>query len=97
MRDPRDIIIRPLLTEKTLRLAREGKYSFEVATDATKKEIQTAVERLFKVKVAKVNTINMKSKVRVAFWGRRTVGKTKKWKKAIVTVKEGKIDIFEGL
>ncbi|MGB9607627.1 MAG: 50S ribosomal protein L23 [bacterium] len=97
MRDPRDIIIRPLITEKSLRLAREGKYSFEVAKDANKQEIKSAVERLFRVRVEKVHTINMKSKPRTMFWGKRTTGRTKEWKKAIVTVKEGKIDIFEGL
>ncbi|MEM0011530.1 MAG: 50S ribosomal protein L23 [Candidatus Bathyarchaeia archaeon] len=97
MRDPRDIIVRPLITEKSLRLAKQGKYSFEVATDANKLEIKNAVERLFGVKVEKVHTINMKGKVRTMFWGRRTTGRTKDWKKAIVTVREGKIDIFEGL
>jgi len=97
MKDPRDIIVRPLITEKSLRLSREGKYSFEVAPDANKLEIKSAVERLFRVRVDKVHTIKMKGKPRTMFWGRRTVGRTKDWKKAIVTVKEGKIDIFEGL
>jgi large subunit ribosomal protein L23 len=97
VRDPRDIIIRPLITEKSLRLAREGKYSFEVAREANKLEIKSAVEKLFRVRVEKVHTINMKGKPRTMFWGKRTTGKTKEWKKAIVTVKEGKIDIFEGL
>ncbi|MBC7326685.1 50S ribosomal protein L23 [bacterium] len=97
MRDPRDIIIRPLITEKSLRLAREGKYTFEVAPDANKHEIKSAVEMLFKVRVGDVHTINVKGKQRTMFWGRRTTGRTKNWKKAIVSVKEGKIDIFEGL
>jgi len=97
MRDPRDIIVRPIITEKSLRLAKEGKYCFEVALDANKPEIKSAVERLFKVRVDDVHTIRMKGKPRTMFWGRRTTGRTKEWKKAIVTVKEGKIDIFEGL
>ncbi|MBC7330657.1 50S ribosomal protein L23 [bacterium] len=97
MRDPRDVIIRPLITEKSLRLAKMGKYCFEVAKDANKPEIKSAVERLFRVKVEKVHTINMKGKPRTMFWGKRTTGRTKDWKKAIVTLKEGKIDIFEGL
>lgn len=97
MRDPRDIIIRPLITEKALRLAREGKYSFEVAKDANKMEIKSAIERLFRVRVDKVHTMNIKGKSRTMFWGKRTTGRTKDWKKAIVTLKEGKIEVFEGL
>lgn len=97
MRDPRDIILRPLITEKSLRLAKEGKYTFEVAPDANKLEIKYAVERLFRVRVGKVHTIKVKGKTRTMFWGKMTRGKTKDWKKAIVTVKEGKIDIFEAL
>ncbi len=97
MKDPRDIIVRPLITEKSLRLSREGKYVFEVLPDANKLEIKRAVEHLFRVRVDNVHIIRMKGKPRTMFWGRRTTGRTKDWKKAIVTVKEGKIDIFEGL
>lgn len=97
MKDPRDIVVRPIVTEKSLRLAREGKYCFEVAPEANKLEIKSAVERLFKVRVGKVHTIRIKGKPRTMFWGRRTTGRTKEWKKAIVTVLEGKIDVFEGL
>ncbi|MDR7569345.1 MAG: 50S ribosomal protein L23, partial [Armatimonadota bacterium] len=57
MRDPREILRRPILTEKSMRGVELGKYTFEVARDATKPEIREAVERIFGVKVAKVNTL----------------------------------------
>jgi len=90
------IIIKPVITEKLSRLQVEGKYTFEVAKNATKPEIKKAVEAVYPgVKVAKVNTAIMPSKPK----GRYTrsgyqAGRTKVWKKAIVTVKEGEIDFF---
>ena len=81
-----DIIIRPLITEKSMDSVSEKRYCFEVAKDATKAEIAAAVETMFKkTKVAKVNTINMKKKPKrygVHF------GYTGEWKKAIVTLTE---------
>ena len=95
MIDPRDIIIRPILTEKSLRLQKEANaYVFEVRRDANKPQIKKAVEDLFKVKVVKVSTINLKGKPRRRY---RAVGRTRSFKKAIVFLKEGDtIRLFEG-
>lgn len=91
------VIIRPVITEKMSRLQEEAeKYTFEVAEKATKPEIKAAVEATYPgVKVAKVNTAIMPSKpkgryTRSGYQG----GRTKIWKKAIVTIKEGEIDFF---
>ncbi len=95
MRDPRDVIIRPIITEKSHRL-RElyNQYVFEVAKDANKREIKEAVQRLFGVDVESVRVINVKGKVRRL---RRAPGRTRSWKKAIVKLKKGQtIPIFEG-
>lgn len=95
MRDPRDIIIRPVLTEKSLRLQKEANaYVFEVSRKANKPQIKKAVEDLFKVKVVKVSTVNLKGKPRRRY---RAVGRTRSYKKAIVFLKEGDtIRLFEG-
>ncbi len=92
------ILIRPLITEKLSRIQEnEGKYAFEVQSSATKPEIKNAIETHYPgVKVAKVNTLIMPSKPK----GRYTrsgfqAGRTKTWKKAIISVKEGTIDFFE--
>ena len=81
-----DIIIAPVITEKSMANRQANVYIFKVAKDATKTEIKTAVEEAFKVSVVSVNTLNTKSK-------RRRVGKyagrTKTYKKAIVTLAEG--------
>ena len=80
---PEEIIIRPIITEKSNDGIQEGKYTFEVNKKATKVEIAKAVEKLFEVKVLKVNTISVKGKQkRVGVH----VGKTSDWKKAIVTI-----------
>jgi large subunit ribosomal protein L23 len=95
MREAHDIVISPLVTEKST-IQREGQnqYSFKVNKRANKIEIKEAVERLFKVKVREVRTAMMRGKVKRL--GRR-FGKRPDWKKAIVTVKEGdRIDFFEG-
>jgi large subunit ribosomal protein L23 len=97
MRDATQVIIRPLLTEKSVLLQRLNKFTFEVARDATKIEIQRAVEVLgecrrdlpggrFESGVASVNTLVVKGKLRRT---RRGQGRTASWKKAIVTLKEG--------
>ncbi|HDM89711.1 MAG: 50S ribosomal protein L23 [Candidatus Hydrothermota bacterium] len=95
MKDPRDIVIRPILTEKTLNLKNTAnQYVFEVARDANKIEVKHAVEQLFKVRVEKVQIINVKGKIRRV---RRAPGRTRSWKKAIVKLKSGdSIPIFEG-
>ena len=80
---PEDIIIKPIITEKSNDGLQEGKYTFKVNKKATKVDIAKAVEKLFGVKVLKVNTINVNGKEnRVG----RNVGKTSDWKKAIVTI-----------
>jgi large subunit ribosomal protein L23 len=86
MKSYADIIVRPLITEKSMDTVAEKRYSFEVAKNATKPEIAAAVEAMFKkTKVVKVNIINMKKKPKrygVHF------GYTSEWKKAIVTLSE---------
>ena len=80
---PEDIIVEPIITERSNDDMQEGKYTFKVNKKATKIEIANAVEKLFEVKVLKVNTITVKGKVRRQG---RYVGKTSDWKKAIVTI-----------
>ncbi|MGO8991325.1 MAG: 50S ribosomal protein L23 [bacterium] len=95
MKEAQKIIQRPMITEKSTRQKEEGRqYVFEVHRDANKVEIQSAVERLFKVKVLRVRTSNMLGKVKRL--GRKQ-GKRPDWKKAVVTLREGdRIDFFEG-
>ena len=92
----RDVLVRPLVTEKSTRLMSEGnQYTFQVHPDATKVDIRRAVEELFKVKVLAVRTTWVRGKTRR--FG-RYVGKRPDWKKAIVKVAPGqRIEIFEGL
>jgi large subunit ribosomal protein L23 len=92
-----DVILKPIVTEKSMNAMSEKKYTFSVHTDATKAQIKEAVEKMFEgTKVAKVNTMNLDGKNR-----RRgaVVGKTAKTKKAIVQLTEesADIEIFEGL
>ena len=97
MKFVQDIIIRPLITERSMDGIADKKYTFEVAKSATKPEIAAAVEAMFKgTKVKSVNTINMKSKPKRV---RMVPGKTASWKKAIVTLTEDSatIEIFEGM
>jgi large subunit ribosomal protein L23 len=86
MRDATQILVRPLLTEKSTDLQRLNKFSFEVVMDANKIEIRKAVEELGKCEVEKVNTLVVPGKSRRT---RRGMGRTRDWKKAIVTVKQG--------
>ena len=96
MKDPYQIIERPLLTEKSMDMSHHGKYTFKVNKDANKIEIADAVEKIFKVNVTKVNTLNVKGKKKRV--GRFPEGKTSDWKKAIVTLAPGQtITLFEGL
>lgn len=95
MKDPYVIIIRPVVTEKSMALGSEGKYAFQVDLGANKIEIADAIAKIFKVKVAKVNTLTVKGKVKRL--GRGPAGKTPNWKKAYVTLEPGqKIEMFEG-
>lgn len=91
---PQDIIIRPVITEKSSRLMEQNKYTFEVHPKANKIEVRDAVSTLFKVKVVKVSTIYVRPKPKKmgAF-----LGKSRSWKKAVVTVAAGeRIEFFEG-
>lgn len=96
MKSPYDIIRKPIITERSMSGVENGKYVFEVARDAGKIEIKKAVETIFGVQVARVNTITLpgKEKRMGAF-----VGKTPKRKKAVVTLKPGSkpIEVFEGM
>ena len=78
-----DIIIAPVVTEKSSDFIQEGKYTFKVNKKATKVDIKNAVEKLFEVKVLNVNTVTVKGKEKRVG---RNVGKTSDWKKAIVTI-----------
>ena len=80
---PEDIIIKPIVTEKSNMEMQAGKYTFEVNKKATKVDVKRAVEKLFNVKVLKVNTINVSGKEKRVG---RNVGKTADWKKAIVSI-----------
>lgn len=96
MKTAQDIIIAPVITEKSMSGIADKKYTFKVAGDANKIEIANAVEQLFKVKVAKVNTISVRGKARRMG---RYEGYTSSWKKAIVTLKANSkpIEFFDGL
>ena len=92
--NPRDILLRPVVSEKTYGLLDEGKYTFVVAPDANKTQIKQAVEEVFRVKVTGVNTLNRQGKRRRTRFG---WGKRVDTKRAIVTLVEGdRIDIFGG-
>jgi large subunit ribosomal protein L23 len=90
-KDPRDVILSPVVSEKSYGLIDQGKYTFEVDPRSNKTEIKLAVEKIFNVKVASVNTLNKKGKTRRTKFG---TGKRKDTKRAIVTLKSGSIDIF---
>ena len=94
IRDHRDILLAPVVSEKSYGLLDENKYTFLVAPHANKTEIKIAVEAIFNVKVTGVNTINRQGKKRRTRFG---IGKRPDTKRAIVTVAEGqRIDIFGG-
>ncbi|MCQ2440462.1 MAG: 50S ribosomal protein L23 [Clostridia bacterium] len=96
MKTAQDIIIAPVITEKSMSGISGKKYTFKVAKNASKIEIADAVEKLFKVDVAKVNTVNVRGKARRMG---RYEGYTASWKKAIVTLKPSSkpIEFFDGL
>ena len=90
-KNPRDILIAPVVSEKSYVLLDQGKYTFIVDPRSNKTEIKIAVEQIFSVKVSSVNTLNRQGKTRRTRFG---IGKRKDTKRAIVTLKEGSIDIF---
>ena len=91
-----DIVIRPIITEKSMMGIAEKKYTFEVAKSATKIDIARAVEELFKVKVLRVNTVHVRGRMRRQG---RFEGYTRSWKKAYVTLTADSktIEFFEGM
>jgi large subunit ribosomal protein L23 len=92
--DPRDVLIKPVISEKSYRLVDDGKYTFLVAPDANKTQIRQAVEQVFRVKVTGVNTINRPGRRRRTRYG---WGKRPDTKRAIVTLAAGeRIDVFGG-
>jgi len=97
MKSAYDIVKRPIITEQSMEQGDLKKYTFEVARDATKPEIKTAVEEIFGVKVDKVTTLNMQGKLKRT--GRYPAGRRPAWKKAVVrlTADSKTIEFFEGM
>jgi len=100
--DPRDIIVAPLITEKSMAGTAVGQYAFEVDRRATKTQIKHAIAEIFKVDVVKINTVNVGGKLKnFARRGNRTSGRQADWKKAVVTLAAGQkislggVDPFE--
>ena len=94
MRDPRDVVLKPVVSEKSYALLDEGVYTFVVHPDANKTEIRQAIESIFGVRVTKVNTLNRKGKKKRRG---RWIGVRSDTKRAIVTLAAGeRIDLFEG-
>jgi large subunit ribosomal protein L23 len=101
MKMAQDIILRPVISERSVDILALNKYTFRVAKDANKIEIKTAAEELFDVEVTAVNTMNCKGRTRRVG---RSVGKKPDWKKAVVTInpepdgkKKGSIEFFDEL
>ena len=96
MRSAYDVIIKPVITEQSMDVAAEKKYTFKVATDANKTQVKLAIEEIFCVEVKKVNIMNYDGKVKRMG---RTQGKTAAYKKAIVTLTDNskEIEFFQGL
>ena len=93
MKDPRDVIIRPVISEKSYAQIEHNKFTFEVAKDSRKEEIRQAIEAIFKVHVLAVNTVSVRGRIKRQG---RTSGRTRDWKKAIVTLRQGEtIAAFE--
>ena len=93
VRDPRDVLLAPVISEKSYGLLDGNQYTFIVLPEANKTQIKIAVEQIFNVKVLGVNTINRQGKARRTRFG---MGKRKDTKRAIVTLTDGAIDIFGG-
>ena len=91
--DPRDVLLAPVISEKSYGLLDENKYTFLVRPDANKTQIKIAVEKVFGVKVSNVNTINRQGKRKRTKAG---FGQRADSKRAVVTLREGRIEIFGG-
>ncbi len=96
MRSAYDVIIKPVISERSMDLAQQKKYTFRVAKDANKTQVKLAVEEIFGVEVKKVNIMNIDGKVKRMG---RNVGRTSSYKKAIVTLADGskEIEFFQSL
>ncbi|RXT05366.1 50S ribosomal protein L23 [Ammoniphilus sp. CFH 90114] len=96
MKDVRDVILRPIITERTTEMMSFNTYVFEVAPKSNKTEIKQAIEKIFDVKVESVNTMNVKGKPKRMG---RYVGKRKDWKKAIIKLSADSkaLEFFEGV
>lgn len=96
MKTAYDIILEPVISEQSMDVAADKKYTFKVATDANKTQVKLAVEEIFGVEVAKVNIMNYDGKVKRMG---RNVGRTAAYKKAVVTLTNGskEIEFFQGL
>ena len=96
MRSAYDVIIKPVISERSMDLAQQKKYTIKVAKDANKTQVKLAVEEIFGVEVKKVNIMNIDGKVKKMG---RNVGKTSSYKKAIVTLTDGskEIEFFQSL
>lgn len=97
MKFAQDIVLAPVITENSMAGLADKKYTFKVATDATKIDIAKAVEEVFGVKVVKVNTLRVTGKLKRT--GRYPAGRQPSWKKAVVTLSEDSksIEFFEGM
>jgi large subunit ribosomal protein L23 len=92
--NPRSVIIRPVISEKSYELLAAGKYTFRVHPRAGKVQVRDAVEQIFGVRVRDVRTMSVKPKPKRRGW---TAGKTRQWKKAVVQLHpEDSIELFEG-
>jgi large subunit ribosomal protein L23 len=92
MYDPRDIIIRPIISEKSYSMIEQNRYTFEVSKTSNKTQVAQAITEIFGVTVTNVNTMNVTGKPRRV---RHAKGKTRDWKKAVVTLKAGDtLDVF---
>ena len=96
MKTAYDIILTPVISEQSMDVAADKKYTFKVAVDANKTQVKHAVEEIFGVEVAKVNLMNVNGKMKRMG---RTMGRTAAYKKAIITIAEGskEIEFFQGL
>lgn len=95
MKLAREVILKPVVTERSVDLMQQNKYTFKIAKNANKIDVKRAVEEIFKVKVTDVKTQNVRGKMKRQG---RAMGMTPSWKKAIVTLAEGDtIEVFEGL
>jgi large subunit ribosomal protein L23 len=95
MLTPHEVLVRPIISEKNTMLNEQGQYVFEVSDRANKIMVRQAVEALFNVGVTAVNVLNVKGKRKRSS---RSLGVTRSWKKAIVTLKQGdRIELFQGV